>query len=422
MWDQIRSNQRRSAIVVAVLGLLLVVTGAALGVMFGGGDTGAALIGGVVALAIWLVMWMVTINRGDDVMLHFAKARQIEKKDHPQLYNVVEEMTIASQLGSPPRVFIVDDPAPNAFAVGRDPKRAAVAVTTGLLSILDRNELQGVIAHEIGHIKNRDVALMTTAGIMIGAIVLLAEIGRRALWYGAGTRRSRSSGKDGGNAAMVIVALIVVILAPILAQLMYFALSRRREYLADASGALFTRYPEGLASALEKLGGSRIPQADESKVTAPMYIVRPLAEGETRSLSSAFTTHPPLDKRIKTLRAMAGGAGYSDYQAAYAKVHGGKGVIGKEAVAAVGRVEAVTPEPGSAVGGPVAGLAAAAVAETAPTATPRQRMRHASDAFLSASGYTRRTCATCGAIHKIPPELAARVKNCTRCHAPLPTS
>ena len=183
---------------------------------------------------------------------------EIQKKDHPQLFNIVEEMSIAAQLPKMPRVFIVDDPAPNAFAVGRNPDKAAVAVTIGLLKILKRDELQGVVAHEIGHIKNRDVALMTTAGIMLGALVLLGEIGSRAMWFGGGARRSRDSNDSGGGAQaiLMIVAIVFIILSPILAQLVYFALSRRREYLADASGAMYTRWPEGLASALEKLGGS----------------------------------------------------------------------------------------------------------------------------------------------------------------------
>ncbi|MHC5065501.1 MAG: M48 family metallopeptidase, partial [Planctomycetota bacterium] len=269
MWEQIRSNRRRSAFVVTAMGVVLVATGAALGAALGGGPE-AALVGAVAALAIWLILWLVSISKGDDIMLRIAGARQIEKQDHPQLVNVVEEMSIASGLGLKPKVYVVDDPSPNAFATGRKPATAAVSVTTGLLKILDRDELQGVVAHEIGHIKNRDVALMTTAGVMLGCIVLLAEVGIRAMWYGGGVRRSRSSNQGGGQAVVMIVAVIMVILAPILAQLIYFALSRRREYLADASAAQFTRYPEGLACALEKLGGSNQPQADRSRVTAPM--------------------------------------------------------------------------------------------------------------------------------------------------------
>ncbi|MCA8944576.1 MAG: M48 family metallopeptidase [Planctomycetes bacterium] len=401
MWEQIRSNRRRSAFVVTALGVLLAAIGAALGVLFGGGRAEAVLLGGGIALAVWFVMWLTSIQRGDDIMLGIAGARQIEKQDHPQLFNVVEEMTIASSLGKMPRVFIVDDPSPNAFAVGRDPDRAAVAVTTGLLEILDRNELQGVVAHEIGHIKNRDVALMTTAGIMLGAIVLLAEIGARSLWYGGAARRSRSSSRDGSQAWVVVIAVVVVVLTPILAQLLYFALSRKREYLADASGALFTRYPEGLASALSKLGGSHIAQADKSKVTAPMYIVRPLTEDRPRKLTAAFSTHPPLEARIRILRKMGGGAGLDAYEQAYRETLGKPhGVIGARSLV------------GNAIG-------VEAAPRSADATDSRHRARAASDAFLSASGYDRRTCTRCGAIHKIPPNLRNRIDRCTRCKGAL---
>ena len=162
--------------IVAAMGVLLVATGVALGYLFTNRQE-AALLGGVIAAGLWLVMWLFTSSQGDDVLLQMAGAREIQKQDHPQLFNVVEEMSIAAQLPKMPRVFIVDDPAPNAFAVGRNSDKAAVAVTIGLLKILNRDELQGVVAHEIGHIKNRDVALMTTAGIMLGALVILADLG-----------------------------------------------------------------------------------------------------------------------------------------------------------------------------------------------------------------------------------------------------
>ncbi|MDH5567462.1 MAG: M48 family metalloprotease, partial [Myxococcales bacterium] len=204
MWEQIRSNRLRSTFVVAAMGTLLVLMGMALGALVSPGREGMVA-GALVALAVWLVLWVVTLARGDDIMLRIAGAREIEKADHPVLFNVVEEMAIAAQLGVMPRVFIVDDPAPNAFATGRDPNKAAVSVTTGLLEILDRDELQGVVAHEVGHVVNRDVALMTTAGIMMGAIVLLAEIGMRTLWFGGRTRRSRSSNRDGGAEAAIAV-------------------------------------------------------------------------------------------------------------------------------------------------------------------------------------------------------------------------
>ena len=414
MWEQIRSNRIRSAFVVAGMGVLLVATGVALGVMLGGGHPEAGLMGAVVAFVVWSILWLVSISGGDQVMLRMAGARRIQKSDHPQLWNVVEEMTIASQLGSMPAVYIVDDPAPNAFATGRKQSNCAVAVTTGLLRLLDRNELQGVVAHEIAHVKNRDVALMVTAGVMVGAIAMLADIGIRVLWFGGGARRSRSSSKGGdGNGYLMVIAIILIILAPIIAQLVYFSLSRRREYLADAAGALFTRYPEGLASALEKLGGAKTVQADQSRVTAPMYIVRPLRTGQKAQARAAWSsTHPPLTERVRVLRSMGGGADYGAYQAAFKKVTGKRDLLGARTLASS---EAV-----AATAAPVA--AATATAERAaepPAETTAQRNRLASDAFLTASGYHRMACGGCHAILKIPAEVMPLVKPCPRCRASI---
>lgn len=401
MWEQIRSNRRRSAFVVTAMGVLLIAIGMSLGAAFGGSFE-AMIATGVGALVLWVIMWVVTINQGDEIMLRMAGARQIEHKDHPVLFNIVEEMTIAAQLPKMPRVFIVDDPSPNAFAAGRDPEKATVAVTTGLLKILDRDELQGVVAHELGHIKNQDVKLITTAGVMVGAIVILAELGLRAMWYsGGGMRQSRtSSNRDGGQAIMMVVAIVLMILAPILAQLIYFALSRKREFLADASGAMFTRYPEGLASALEKLSGTTQPLTDTSRVTAPMYIVRPLHKGQTIKATSAFATHPPIAERVRILRGMAGSADYAAYNAAFAKVRGRR-VVGLH-----------TLEETSAVAARSAGTGA-------DTSTPFQRAREASNAFLTASGYGIRACTDCGAKVKVPPSLADRLTQCPRCNGAL---
>jgi len=400
MWEQIRSNRIRSGFVVAGMGVLLVVAGLALGGALGGGDPGALLLGGVAALGIWFVLWLVSIQGGDRVMLRMAGARRIEKRDHPQLWNVVEEMSIASQLGRMPAVYIVEDPSPNAFATGRKTENAAVAVTTGLLRVCERDELQGVVAHELGHIKNRDVALMVTAGVMMGAIVLLAEVGVRALWFGGGRRRSRSSGGGGAEAILMVVAIVLLILAPILSQLIYFSLSRRREYLADASAALFTRYPEGLASALEKISGVAVPLADQSKVTAPMYIVRPPGPDGAMRATSLTATHPPVAERVRILRSMAGQADARAYERAWHQVTGkGGALMGARTLAA-------------------SGVALAAAPERAPephAETRAARARQASDAFLSASGYARIPCPGCGAILKVPSELAGAVTACPRC-------
>jgi heat shock protein HtpX len=424
MWEQIRANRIRSAFVVTILGVLLVAAGAAAGAVFAGPD--AAFVGAAIAVVIWFVMWMTSISAGDKVLLSIAGARELPARELPQLRNVVEEMTIAAGLDQTPRIFLIDDPAPNAFAAGRKPEQALVAVTTGLLGMLDRDELQGVIAHEIGHIKNRDVALMTTAGVMLGAIVLLGEATMRAMWWGGGYR-SRSSNRNGNAAALIGVLLLI--LAPIVAQMLYFSLSRRREYLADASGARFTRYPEGLASALEKIGGVAKPQADQSRVTAPMYIVRPLRQGEKLSVrGSWFATHPPIQERVKILRAMGGGAGYADYERACQKVTG-RGMVGAHTLATesapipaqsmglLGAVGTNRPPADARLDASPAPGDAQSRAERPPTA-PR-RLREASDAFLQASGYSKQTCSQCAAVIKVPPSLKAKLRNCPRCASPL---
>lgn len=397
MWEQIRSNRIRSAFVVFGMALLLGVVGASLGMMLGG--AGGMAVGVGAALLVWLILWMVSVADGDDVFLRMAKAREIKREDHPLLWNVVEEMSIAASLDKMPRVYIVDDPAPNAFATGRKQDKAAVAVTTGLMRILDRDELQGVVAHEIGHIKNRDVALIVTAGVMVGAIAMLGDVGRRALFYGNLSRSRSGNDKNAGGALIMVFAILMLILAPIFAQLMYFALSRRREFLADASGARFTRYPEGLARALEKISGMHVPQQDQSRVTAPMYIVPPVHPGAMAARGgggSIFSTHPPVQERVRILRSMGGGAGVADYLRAYQQVTGG-------------RLTKTMPDD--------AGLAPRAAGAGADTSASRARA--ASDALLTAGGWNLRRCQACGATVKVPPPLQGLVQKCLRCGARL---
>jgi heat shock protein HtpX len=257
---------------------------------------------------------------GDAILLRSARARLISKHDAPRLWNVTEEMTIASGLAGMPRIYIIDDPEPNAFAVGRKPEAAAVAVTTGLLKRLNRDELQGVVAHEIAHVRNLDVRFMTIAAVMVGSIVLISDLFFRSLWHG-GFGGRRSSSRGGGQAQLIILVVVIAlaILAPIFARLLYFACSRRREYLADASAARFTRFPNGLASALEKISRKAGSSKKVNRALAPMYIVNPL---QARSLTGWFSTHPPTTERIKILRSMGGRAGYVDYEAAFKKVTG----------------------------------------------------------------------------------------------------
>src|SRR5262245_14758416 len=296
MWEAIESNRRRSRILVAGMGMLLLAMGSIIGhaVVPRGGLAG----GFVVAFGVWAVLWLVAKFQGDRIMLSIAGAKKIEKADAPQLFNVVEEMVLASQLGRMPEIYVIPDDRPNAFAAGRTPETRVVAVTSGLLRLMTRDELQGVIAHEIGHHKNGDPSLMILMGVMLGAIVLIAEIFLRGTVWGG---RRRSSDREGGGGLailLVVLATGLAVLAPGLAQMMYFACSRRREYLADASAARFTRYPEGLASALEKISVHYQGGIRANKVLAPMYIVNPM---QALAAVGLFSTHPPTEDRVKIL-------------------------------------------------------------------------------------------------------------------------
>ena len=393
MWEQIRSNQIRSVVLTIGMGALLILIGYFLGLYFG-----SAVGGLVIAILIWAILSLVAYFQGASILLSMSRAKKIKRDDHPRLYNVVEEMKIASGLEKMPNIYIIDDPALNAFATGRDPNRASVAITSGLLQKLNRDELQGVIAHEISHIKNRDVLLMAMCGVLLGTIVLLAWYGGRFLIFGgAGSRRSSSSGGGGGATIIIlVVALVFMILAPIMAQLIYFAISRKREYLADASAALYTRYPEGLASALEKLGASTGQLKSANQATAPMYIINPFRKKGMKA-SDLTSTHPPISERIRILRAMAG-ASFNDYDQAYRQVHrGGKGVV------------------------PAANIAA----ETVPIATVKlegetgelneiQRARETSDVMWRLSNYNTITC-DCGAKLRVPPKFKEPQIKCPHC-------
>ena len=306
MWEAIADNKRRSAWLIFIMALMLAGMGGAIGLLMGGSSQTASF-GMFAGLCIWGVMLLVNMMGGESVLLSSANAREVEHDEAPQLYNIVEEMRIAAALPAMPRVFIIDTPVPNAFAVGLKPERACVAVTAGLLERLSRDELQGVIAHELGHISNRDTLFMTLAGVTLGAIVLLADAGMRMMFYGGGNRR-RSSGKNGGAAmaVLMIAALALAILAPLIARLLYFACSRQREYLADASAAQFTRYPAALANALEKIAAQQDPKKiPVNRVVAPMYAINPLAAAGSFNV---FGTHPPTAERIRRLLEMQGAA------------------------------------------------------------------------------------------------------------------
>ncbi|MFC1918171.1 M48 family metallopeptidase, partial [Chloroflexota bacterium] len=396
MWEQIRSNQIRSVILVAGMAALLLLMGYFLGLYFLDSGTG----GVIIALIIWAVMNLVAFFQGDNILLSLSKAKKIKRDDYPRLYNIVEEMRIASGLEKMPDIYIIDDPALNAFATGRDPNRAAIAVTSGLLQKLNRDELQGVIGHEIAHVNNRDVLLMSLCGILLGTVVILSWYATHMLFFSSMTGGRRSSSSGGGQAQLIILAvgIILMILAPIAAQLIYFAVSRKREYLADSSSALYTRYPEGLASALEKLAASTAPLKSANQASAPMYIINPFRK-KGMTASDLSSTHPPISERIRILRAMSGGASASlaDYDSAFREIHkGGGGVIPPSAIAGSGAVSLRT-----------------AMSETAQREVELgkvERTREVSDLMWHLNNYKTITC-DCGTKLKIPPKLkGANVK------------
>jgi heat shock protein HtpX len=398
MWEQIRSNQIRSVLLVTFMAALLLGIGYVLGLAF----LGSALAGIVIAAIVWGVMNLIALFQGDSIILGMSGAHKIGPQDHPRLYNVVEEMKIASGLPKMPDIYIIDDPALNAFSTGRSPDHASVAITSGLLEKLNRDELQGVIGHEIGHINNRDIRLMMLASVLLGAIVLLAWYASRAIFFGglAGGRRSSSRGGGGGGAAQLIilaVGLALIILAPIFAQLIYFAISRRREYLADASSALYTRYPEGLASALEKLENNPTQVKTANKATAPMYITNPFWK-KGMSISDPFATHPPIQDRVRILRAMSG-ASLADYARSYEKAKGAQ-VVSASALAGAPAVElrAATP-----------------AAEAGDTQEMIDRKRDTSDALWRMSNYRTLNCENCGVTLRLPPSYNQPALRCPRC-------
>ncbi len=388
MWEAIRANQRRSRLLIGLMGSILAALGALMGAFYAGPEAAAA--GALAALVVWLVMLLAALGGGERLLLAGSRARKVEKQQAPRLWNVVEEMTIASGLGKMPAVYVIDDDMPNAFAAGRSHDTACVAVTSGLLRRLNRDELQGVIAHEIAHIKNLDVRFLTIAAVMVGSVAIISDVFLRYLWWGGGRRKGRGGGGQ-AQAIMAVAAIVVAILAPIATQLLYFAVSRRREYLADASAARYTRYPPGLASALEKISGLARREKGVSRVLAPMYIVNPL---QALGASGMFATHPPTAKRIAVLRAMGGGAAWADYDSAFRKVTG-KGAFGSMALP---DSEAVAVREGTAE----------------PKQEAEQRAREVTDLLDRMVGLLLVPC-LCGVQIKVPEDYSAGKVACPRC-------
>lgn len=296
MYRQISSNKRKSIALLFGFLLLYAALGWLLSLWFGE----AALF---VALGVAVVMLVVNLFMGDDLVTTVAGAHQVERKDQaPELWRMVENLSITAGLPMP-RVYIVPDESPNAFAAGRSPKQAIVAVTTGLLERLDEEELEGVLAHEMSHIRNYDVRLMTWAAVLAGSIALLANVFMRAMWFGGGNRR-----EGGGSNPIVLIGVIAgLILAPVAAILIQMAISRRREYVADASAAELTRYPQGLASALRAISTAAKPSPRLGNQAIAHLMIAPPLSARGRSMT-VFATHPSTDDRIARLTEMAGGA------------------------------------------------------------------------------------------------------------------
>ena len=384
-----------------VMVLCLMGLGYVIGIAFFGPKAG--FFGLIIATAIWLVLLAVSFAGGDQILLAASKATPVTHDVHPQLFNVVEEMTIAANLGKMPKVYIINDPAPNAFATGRSPESASVAVTAGLLARLNRDELQGVVAHEVSHILHRDILFITLAGIMLGSIVLISQVFLRGMFYSSmtGSRRRYSGGSSGGGQAqaiMMLIAILAAILAPLFAYLLYFALSRKREYLADAGAVRLSRYPEGLAGALQKIANDKSPQlASANKVTAPMYIANPMKKKKGMKLSDLTSTHPPISERIKILRKLSRGASFKDYSDSYSQTVGGRQVIPASALAVEESVEIRQPGP------------KAKKAESA-----QKQLRQVGDIMRRVNGFAFLTCA-CGLKMKIPPNFKQNKVTCPRC-------
>lgn len=322
MWELIKSNRRKSIVLFIGMGFILVLLGFVFGSYYDP-DVGG-YIGIFFAFLLWAILSSVSYFAGSKIILGISGAKEVNKSVHPQLFNIVEEMKIAANFPHFPKIYIIDSVAPNAFATGIKPEKSAIAVTAGLLSRLNRDELQGVVAHEMAHIVNRDVMLMTFAGMLLGSITLLSDIFVRSLWFGGGSRyRSKSKSSGQGQIIVLVLSIALAILGPIMAQIFYFAISRKREYLADASAVRLTRYPEGLASALEKISSNTAEIKSANKITAAMYIANPLKKKGQR-LANLTSTHPPITERVKILRSLQHGVNYSNYVQAVSKVKGKK--------------------------------------------------------------------------------------------------
>ncbi|MFZ2681546.1 MAG: M48 family metallopeptidase [Patescibacteria group bacterium] len=297
MYSQITANKRKTWLLIFLVVALIIGISAIFGYAQGVDPAGAIIVGTMIASTHALISYFFA----DKIALASTGAKAIKKQDSPELWNLVENLCITS--GQPiPAIYVIQDDSPNAFATGRDPEHASIAFTTGILRILDKQELQGVTAHELSHIKNYDIRVMTIVVVLVGAVMLLADIMLRTMVFGG-----KREDKNGAGLILALIGIALALLSPLFAQLIQLAVSRSREYLADASGALLTRYPEGLASALEKISQSDRPLKSASNATAHLFIANPFGNHAKRKnfVSSFLSTHPPVEDRIKKLRGMA---------------------------------------------------------------------------------------------------------------------
>ena len=300
----ITKNKRNSFLLIFIFALFFVALGLLIGMVWGGGDWRFGAVVAGIAATIAFLLTLGSYYGGSSALLGLSKAKQIQKRDDPQLFNVVEEICLAAGMPTP-KIYLINDSAMNAFATGRDPRHATVAITTGLRAQLKRDELQGVIAHELSHIRHYDILYATLMAVMVGVLVMLCDVFLRSMWFGGGRRSRKRSGGGGGGAQVIllIVALVLAIIAPILARIIHMALSRQREYLADAGSIALTRNPEGLASALARLGGDTEVLEVANRATAPLYIVHPIKKFEARA-KGIFNTHPPIADRVKRIMSL----------------------------------------------------------------------------------------------------------------------
>jgi len=298
----IARNKRNSVILVVFFLLFFVGLGLLIGTVWGGGDRRFGVVVAVGAGGLAFLLTLASYYGGSSALLGMSGAHEVRKADDPQLFNVVEELCIAGGLPLP-RIYLIDDTAMNAFATGRNPRHAAVAITTGLRSKLTRDELQGVMAHELSHVRHYDILYAMLMAVMVGVLVMLCDVFLRSLWHGGGRRRRRERGGGVVMLVLLVVAIVLAIISPILARIIQMALSRQREYLADAGSVELTRNPEGLAKALARLAGDPEVLEVANRATAPLYIVHPIKKFEERS-ASIFDTHPPIPDRIRRLMAL----------------------------------------------------------------------------------------------------------------------